>query len=173
MKSISQQSNPSLSRIQKEEILKKIIRKWVEKAKQKGLTYNQRRTEKKLRREVMACRRTLRMNGTQNEKKRGHLLFGFGTIEWLLLYAPRGQNEGINGIVKKRGNVIGDGQDTSWSLTKQTLKNRCGGNLTNLKGVAFIYYCSTGQKKHSLRTIYNWKREKHFFILIFWVIFSR
>lgn len=173
IKSISEQSPHPFTYDEKCEILRKVMRKYTEKAKRYGLSYNEQRTEKKLRKLVMDLRRELRLYGTSDEKKKGLLLFAFGTIEWQLIYAIRGQNEGINGIVKKRGNVIGDGQDTSWIQRDKSVKNRLNACITLMKARSLVYFLVTGQTTHSLRVYYNWHIKNKSFLLMFIVIFCR
>jgi len=173
VREISRSSDHPLTIDEKCAAVKKTLRKYAERAKRKGLNHNERRTEKKLRKRVMNLRRELRLHGTTSEKKRGLMLFGFGTIEWQLIYSIRGQNEGINGIIKKRGNVIGDGQHTSWIRGNRTVKNRLNAKIAMMKAISLVYFLTTGQTNHALRVYYNWRFNNQSFMLFFIVIYCR
>ncbi len=112
-------------------------------------------------------------NGTTYEKKVGLMALMYGKIEWFLIYSIRGQNEGINGILKKRGVLIGDGQHTSWLIDQGILSNRQAIDCVGIKFIACVKFIVTGQEDHFLRFIHNWRHTKRFFCFIILVIFSR
>lgn len=139
----------------------------------KGLTIGERQIVKKLRRELMAIRHDIRLHGTSSEKVLGLTPIPIGTIEWHIVYSIRGQNEGINGILKKRGDLIGDGQHTTWLLGNPILSNHLSMDLVGVKIISYAKFIMTGQKKHHLRAIHNWKRDKFFILVFILVIFCR
>ena len=100
----------------------------------------------------------------------GLSLIAHGTIEWFHIYGIRGQNEGINGILKKRDNLIGDGQHTTWIIGNQKIENRIHSNIVYIKAISLVYYITTGKKRHCMRRIYNW-RINHFFIIFVMIDF--
>lgn len=98
-----------------------------------------------------------------------------GTIEWYLVYHIRGQNEGINGIIKKRGDLIGDGQSTSWKISTKHLRNRVKSDLLMIKTSALVYKMITGQTIYSMRFVHNWRifhTNHSFLLIILWKITS-
>lgn len=172
-KSNQNQIDGSIPIQKKIKTLKRILRNPSDRARRYGLTYQERRTERKLRREVMELRNEIRIKGTLTEKRVGLQAIAYGTMEWFLVYFIRGQNEGINGILKKRGSVIGDGQHTSWIQGNNNVSGRVDSNLCGIKVVAYVYSLTTGQKSHYMRAIYNWHRERKVVILFFLVRFCR
>lgn len=78
-----------------------------------GLLPKELQIVEQVQRELLALRRKIRRIGTHYKTEVGLTDLIYGTIEWLLIYSIRGQNEGINGLFKKRGDLIGDGQHTS------------------------------------------------------------
>ena len=153
--------------------MNKILRKFAARARRRGLTKAERAKERRLRKKVVRVRREIRGQGTASEKKRALLKIMRGTIEWHLIYGIRGQNEGINGIFKKRGNLIGDGQHTSWLIGHSSIKSRVNSNTVSLKMVSYCYCEVMGTSSHCMRRLHNWRREKSPFIVIFWGIFCR
>ena len=73
-----------------------------------------------------------------------------GTIEWFLMYHIRGQNEGINGILKKRGKIIGDGQHTTWKVGLVPIRNTLKSEIIMIKSCSLVYKMITGQKRKKL-----------------------
>ena len=130
------------------------------------MTPKERSCEKRLRRKVMKARAIIRQNGTFSEKKLGLSFIAHGTIEWFLVYGIRGQNEGINGILKKRDNLIGDGQHTTWITGNSMIKNRIQSNLLYIKTISLVYYIITGKRRHCMRRIYNWRNDHSFCVII-------
>ena len=106
--------------------------------------------------EVMAARRDIRAHGTAFEQKVGLTTIPLGTIEWQLVYAIRGQNEGINGIIKKRDDIIGDGQHSSWLHGQQAIESRCKATFTDIKIVALVAKESARMESHYMSRVYNW-----------------
>ncbi|TXT54168.1 MAG: hypothetical protein BAJALOKI1v1_2210001 [Promethearchaeota archaeon] len=138
-----------------------------------GLTPAEFQAAEQLRQELLTFRRKIRSKGTPYEKKVGLAALVYGTIEWFLLYSIRGQNEGINGILKKRGALIGDGQHTSWVIGQDTLSHRQSMECVSIKFVACVKLAVTGETDHFLRFIHNWRHNKRFFWVVHLVIFSR
>jgi hypothetical protein len=138
-----------------------------------GLSPREFQAAEQLRQELIIYRRKIRSNGTPYEKKMGLMALVYGTIEWFLIYSIRGQNEGINGILKKRGDLIGDGQHSSWLIGQGVLSNRQAMDCVGIKFVACVKFMVTGQKDHFLRFIHNWRHNKRFFCFVILVIFSR
>lgn len=175
-KQVSQISKTSILPIpleKKKKRLKSILRRVGIRAMRKGLSLGERETAKRLRRELMAIRREIRIHGTIYEKTIGLGALAHGTIEWLLVYSIRGQNEGINGILKKRGDVIGDGQRTTWQLGNLNLSRHVSIAQVGLKFMVLVKFMITGQEKHHLRWVHNWRRKKRFFCFVIFIIFSR
>ena len=139
----------------------------------KGLTTTELQDARRLRQDVLTIRRKIRSSGTVYEKKVGLSALPYGSIDWLLIYSIRGQNEGINGILKKRGDLIGDGQHTSWLVGREVLSNRQAMDSVGIKYVAFVKFLVTGQKDHPLRAIHNWRRNKKSFCTYLLVIICR
>jgi hypothetical protein len=90
-----------------------------------------------------------------------------GRVEWLLVYGVRGQNEGLNGVVKKRGPVIGDGLHTTWVVGKKAVDGRVHGSLVGIKLVALVLVWATGATKYFMRASHNWILEKRIFLVLF------
>jgi len=175
-KELSRLSKSSTSAIpleQKKKRLKSILHRHGKRIMQKGLSLGERQTARRLRRELMTIRRDIRFHGTSYEKIIGLSAIAHGTIEWLLVYSIRGQNEGLNGILKKRGDVIGDGQHTTWQLGNLNLSKHVSMAQTGLKYMVLVKFTITGQKDHHLRWAHNWKRKKKFFCHVIFIIFNR
>jgi hypothetical protein len=153
--------------------LTNILKKIAMHARRIGLTVQDQAMERKLRKHVMNSRRDIRMHGTPSEQKLGLTIIPLGTIEWMLVYATRGQNEGINGILKKRDSIIGDGQDTSWLHGRDMIESRCKTIFTGIKIMAFVKQKITGSVKHGMRRVYNWREQRHFLIILVVMIFCR
>ena len=64
----------------------------------KGLSTKELQIVEQMRREIVILQRKIRKIGTPYEKKVWLTTLVYGTIEWLLIYSIRGQNEGINWI---------------------------------------------------------------------------
>lgn len=158
---------------EKKSILGALTRLFAQKILKTGLSPSELQTAEQLRRELLRLRREIQSNGTPYEKKVGLMALIYGTIEWFLIYSIRGQNEGINGILKKRGDLIGDGQHTSWLIGQEILSNRQAMDCVGIKFIACVKFMVTGQADHILRFIHNWKHSKRFFCIIILVIFSR
>lgn len=171
--SISQKRGSSVSVDEKKSILRALTRLVGERILLKGLSTKELQTAGHLRSELLALRRRIRSKGTLYEKEVGLSPLAYGTIEWLLIYSIRGQNEGINGLLKKRGDLIGDGQHTSWLIGQKTLSNRQMMDSIGIKHVAVVKFIVTGQEDHFLRAIHNWRRSKRFFCLCLLVIICR
>jgi len=138
-----------------------------------GLIPKELQIVEQFRREILVIRRKIRRIGTPYEKKVGLTALIYGTIEWLLIYSIRGQNEGINGLFKKRGDLIGDGQHTSWLIGQSSLSNRQMMDNVGIKYIACVKFIVTGQTDHFLRTIHNWRHEQRFFCFVLLVIICR
>ncbi|KKL91306.1 hypothetical protein LCGC14_1896000 [marine sediment metagenome] len=173
LRSISQKRGSSLPVDEKKSILGSLTRLVGERILLKGLSTKELQTAGQLRRELLAIRRQIRLSGTPYEKEVGLSALAYGTIEWLLIYSIRGQNEGINGLLKKRGDLIGDGQHTSWLIGRKTLSSRHTMDSVGIKHVAVVKFIVTGQQDHFLRVIHNWRRSKRFFCLCVLIIFCR
>ena len=158
---------------EKKSILKRVLRKFADIARRKGLAPGERRTEKKLRKKVMAARRAIQAHGTAEEKKVGLLAVALGTVEWYLVYFLRGQNEGINGLLKKRGALVGEGQHTSWLVGHNGIDGRVRGDLAGICLVATVKVRVTGTTVHPMRAIHNWSRRSKSFWVIFVVRFCQ
>ena len=85
----------------------------------------------------------------------------------LLVYSIRGQNEGINGILKKRGDIIGGGQHTTWQLGNSNLSKHVSMAQVGIKFMVLVKFTITGQKDHHLRRVHNWRRKKKIFLLCY------
>ncbi len=170
---ISRTSTSAIPLEKKKKSLKSILRSVGSRAMQKGLILGELQPAKRLRRELMAIRREIRLHGTLYEKMVGLASIAHGTIEWLLVYSIRGQNEGINGILKKRGDVIGDGQHTTWQLGNSNLSKQVSMAQVGIKFMVLVKFMITGQKIHHLRRVHNWRRKKSFFCYVILIIFSR
>ena len=170
---LSFQMGCSLPLVTKKRYLQKLLRKYAARARYNGLPPVERLREKQLRRQVMKLRAKIRKHGTPAEKKLGLSFIAHGTIEWFLVYGIRGQNEGINGIIKKRDNLIGDGQHTTWIIGNSIIKNRIHSNIVYIKSISLVYFIIMGLQRHCMRRIYNWRKEVHFFVIIFFDRFCR
>lgn len=173
LRSISKKRTYKIPLEEKKSILRALTRLLGEKILRAGLSPGELQVAGELRQELLRLRRKIRSAGTPYEKKIGLLALVYGTIEWLLIYSIRGQNEGINSILKKRGNLIGDGQRTSWLIGQEFLSNRQSMNEVGIKHVACVKFIITRQADHFLRFIWNWRHDKRFFYFIILVIFSR
>ncbi|MHA1150330.1 MAG: transposase [Promethearchaeota archaeon] len=173
LRSISQNRGSSIPIDEKKSILGALMRLVGERLLLKGLTTKELQTAGRLRRELMTIRHKIRANGTPYEKKVGLSALPYGTIEWVLIYSIRGQNEGINGLLKKRGDLIGDGQHTSWLIGRNNLSGRQTMDSIGIKHVAVVKFIVTGQNDHFLRAIHNWRQSKRFFCFCLLVIFCR
>lgn len=173
LRSISQKRGKNIPIEEKKSILGGLMRLVGERILLKGLTTRELQTAEQLRNDLMAIRRKIRAGGTSYEKKVGLSALAYGTIEWLLVYSIRGQNEGINGLLKKRGDLIGDGQHTSWLIGREELSGRQTMDSIGIKHVAAVKFIVTGQKDHHLRAIHNWRHSKRFFCFCLLVIFCR
>lgn len=171
--SISQKRGSSIPVDEKKSILGGLTRLVGEKILLKGLSTKELQTAGQLRNELLAIRRKIRSGGTPYEKEVGLSALAYGTIEWLLIYSIRGQNEGINGLLKKRGDLIGDGQHTSWLIGRETLSGRQTMDSVGIKYVAVVKFIVTGQEDHFLRAIHNWRQSKRFFCFCVLIIFCR
>ena len=139
----------------------------------KGLSTGELQVAEQLRGELVMLRRNIRSSGTPYEKKVGLTTVVYGSIEWLLIYSIRGQNEGINGLLKKRGDLIGDGQHTSWLIVGSSLSNRQAMDCAGIKYVACVKMIVTGQLDHFLRASHNWRHNQRFFCYVVLVIICR
>jgi hypothetical protein len=173
LRSISQKRGSSIPLDEKKSILGALTRLVGERVLLKGLTATDLQTAGQLRNELLAIRRKIRKGGTTYEKEVGLSALAYGTIEWLLLYSIRGQNEGINGLLKKRGVLIGDGQHTSWLIGRKNLSDRQKMDSVGIKHVAVVKFIVTGQNDHFLRKIHNWRQNKRFFCFCLLIIFCR
>jgi len=142
-------------------------------ARKKGLTWREKRQEQKLRRKVRLIRQEIEKKGTIAEKKTALQCLIHGTIEWFLAYDIRGQNEGYNGILKKRNDLIGDGQHTTWIITHSKIAGRTEGIVTAIKCIAWVRFVVTGDRRELLCILVNWRHEHDFFLAIIVVIFCR
>ncbi len=113
----------------------------------------------------MKARQTIRSHGTKYEKILGLSTIPQGTVSWFLIYHIRGQNEGINGIIKKRDNLIGDGQNTSWIYKERKIRNRISTQIVFMKIQVLIHADLTSSNANPLRRVYNWRYR--FFIFVF------
>jgi len=173
LRSISQKQGSNIPVDEKKSILGGLTRLVGERILLKGLSTKELQTAGQLRNELLAIRRKIRSRGTPYEKEVGLSTLAYGTIEWLLIYSIRGQNEGINGLLKKRGDLIGDGQHTSWLIGGKTLSGRQTMDSIGIKYVAVVKFIVTSQKDHYLRAIHNWRQSKRFFCFCLLIIFCR
>jgi hypothetical protein len=165
VQALSNASGISIPLEEKKRVLSGVLRNLAKKGIRKGLTDAEKEDERRFRKAVTYARRDIRLNGTSNEKKVGLTTIPLGTIEWKLVYATRGQNEGINSILKKRGDVIGDGQHTSWLHGARVIGSCCNANLVGIKIVAFVASIITGRKTHCLKRVHNWHRDRYIFVV--------
>jgi len=173
LRTISKKRNSAIPLNEKKSILRALARHFSQRFLKTGLSLGEFQAAEQLQLELLRFRRKIRSNGTPYEKKVGLMALMYGTIEWFLIYSIRGQNEGINGILKKRGTLIGDGQHTSWLIGQGILSNRQAINCVGIKFVACVKFIVTGQEDHFLRFIHNWRHTKRFFCFLILVIFSR
>nr|MDO8088619.1 hypothetical protein [Candidatus Sigynarchaeum springense] len=82
-------------------------------------------------------------------------------------------NEGINSIVKKRGDIIGDGQRTSWLHGAKVIGPRYNAIIAGIKIVALIGSKITGKIKHCMKWMHNWRRSRIIFVFMTYVVISR
>jgi len=99
LQAISKRKNSPVPLNQKESILRALLTLIGRAILHKGLSAAELQASEQLRTEIMSIRRKIRSSGTAYEKKVGLAALAYGTIEWLLVYSIRGQNEGINGIL--------------------------------------------------------------------------
>jgi len=173
LKKIGLQSGGSMSFKTKKRQFWDVIHLEALNIRRKGLTSPERRKESRIRKELMQMRKEIKKTGKKSEQRRASSVLAHGTIEWFIVYGIRGQNEGINGILKKKDNLIGDGQHTTWIYGQSKLKNHIGSILTELKCIAWIHYVITGNKMHSLQLIHNWDHISTSFWCIKITIFCR
>lgn len=173
LRAISEKRSSTIPLDEKKSILRALARHFCQKILKTGLSSNELQTAEQLRLELLRLRRKIRSNGTPYEKKVGLMALVYATIEWFLIYSIRGQNEGINGILKKRGDLIGDGQHTSWLIGQGVLSNRQAMDCVGIKFIACVKFMVTGQADHFLRFIHNWRHGKRFFCFVILLIFSR
>jgi hypothetical protein len=173
LQAISAASNGPIPLDEKKRILKKELQNLGARALRKGLDKVERWEERRLRGVVMQARRDIRYHGTDAEKRIGLTTIALGTVEWKLVYATRGQNEGINSILKKRGSIIGDGQHTSWSHGNAALAPRCNGAIAGIKIVALVASKITGNLQHTLGWMHNWHVQVNIFVIVKIVILYR
>ncbi len=115
----------------------------------------------------MKIRKKIRRSGSYSDKIIGLTDIPYATIGWYLIYHIRGQNEGINGIMKKRGNLIGDGQKTTWNTGLMKVNNRIQSKNAFIKTSAYIKFIITGEKSHHMCRIYNWVSQLLFIKFFF------
>lgn len=156
---------------EKIKVLKRLLKNWADYARYHGLKPAEQLQEWKFRKKIQICRQIIRTSGTWAENKIAQSIVMQGTIEWFLVYHIRGQNEGINGILKKRGNMIGDGQHTTWGRGLKSVRIRIESEIVMYKTSSLVYKLITGRIRHSMRRIYNWRVR--FYIFIFWTGFYR
>jgi len=173
LRSISRKKAFHVPLEEKKSILRAITSLVGQKITKEGLLPEEFQIAEQVERELLKLRRKIRSIGTPYEKKIGLTALVYGSIEWLLIYSVRGQNEGINGLFKKRGNLIGDGQHTSWLIGEGLLSNRQMMDCTGIKYVACIKFIVTGQTEHYLRFIHNWRHDHRFFYVVILVIICR
>ncbi len=166
---------------EKKRKLRDVLRKVADRVRRrgKGLSPAEWRSKEKLRRDMVKIRAEIRERGTPAEQRVGLPVIIHGSVEWHVAYGLRGQNEGINGIMKKRGDVIGDGQHTTWVVGDRAVGDRTRGNLTCLRVIAWIHFHVTGETRHSLRALHNWtgrrgtRKAGNYFTVYLLVIFCR
>jgi len=173
LRELTKKKGTSIPLKQKESILRALLTLIGRDILRKGLSAGELQAAEQLRTEVMSLRRKIRTSGTTYEKKVGLSALLYGSIEWLLVYSIRGQNEGINGILKKRGNLIGDGQHTSWLIGCDNLSARQVMEDVGIKYMACVKFLVTGQTDHFLRFLHNWRHDKSFFCITILIIFCR
>lgn len=173
LRSISRSRTVPPSLEEKKSILRAVTSLLGREFLEKGLSKNELKQAQKIRENILSLRRNIRKHGTTYEKKIGLTPLIYGTLEWLLVYSVRGQNEGINGILKKRGDLIGDGQHTSWLVGRNCLSNRVSMDSFALKYSACVNFTVTGKTKHLLRALHNWRHTKEFFYYLILVIICR
>ncbi len=173
LRAISEKRASPIPLEEKKSILRAITQVLGQKILKKGLLQEELQIAEQLRHEVLTIRRKIRSRGTPYEKKIGLTALLYGSIEWLLIYSVRGQNEGINGLLKKRGDLIGDGQHTSWLIGQNSLSHRQRMDCVGIKYVAYIKFVVTRQSDHYLRRIHNWRHTTSFFCSVLLVIISR
>jgi hypothetical protein len=173
LRSLSKRRGAPIPLEEKKSILGALLRLVGRSLLLKGLSRGELQRAEYLQQEVLSLRREIRKRGTAYEKKIGLAVLPPGTIEWLLVYSIRGQNEGINGLFKKRGDLIGDGQHTSWLIERETLKHRLTMDIVGKKYAALVKVVLTGDKNHALRRIHNWRQKGKFFWFEMVIIFCR
>jgi hypothetical protein len=173
VKAISESRNGPVPLDEKKSLLSCILHKLAAQARRKGLNSTEQGQERQLRKEVMDARREIRVHGTPFEQKVGLTTAPLGTTEWMLVYATRGQNEGINSILKKRGDVIGDCQHSSWLHGHDALEPRCKATFASIKIAAFVMKEITGAIRHCLSRVHNWRKPKNVFCILILMIHCR
>ena len=173
VKMISAEHGEPVPLNKKKKLLSRLLKNLAAKARRRGLDAMERDEERRLRAELTRARRGILVHGTPAEKRLGLTTIPLGTIEWKLVYATRGQNEGINGNLKKRGSIIGDGQHTSWLHGAKVIGDRCNGSIVSIKVVALVESKITGKTSHCLERVHNWHRPKVIFVLVEFVIIIR
>lgn len=149
-------ANRDLDFKKRAKLLYKILIKYENKALRRGLSRAERRKERNLRNHVMKARHIIRRIGSEADKSIALTPIPQGTISWFLIYHIRSQNEGINSIKKKRGNIKGDGQWHSWKIGKSRINQTIQTNNFYLRYQSNCFFKITGNKHNTMRTIYNW-----------------
>ena len=139
-------------------ILRSILHKYEVKAIHNGLKGREIIKMMDLKKDILDIRKEIRKYGSQADKRIGISAIPHGTISWFLVYHIRGQNEGINGICKKKGNIIGDGQKTTWIIGSVVNHMHIQSYLFFVKYCALAYFIITGEKRHCMAQTHNWKK---------------
>lgn len=160
---IKKKVNKDLDFKERAKFIHKILLKYENKALRKGLSRGERRKERILRRQVMKARYNIRRFGSEADKSIALTPIPQGTISWYLIYHIRSQNEGINSIKKKRGNLKGDGQWHSWKIGKNRINHTIQANNFYLRYQSTCFFNITGKRQHTMRTIYNWRLYIYFY----------
>ena len=146
----------------------KFLFKLEQRAWKRGLSKKKQLKERRLRKHVMKARHDIRIHGTIHEKKMGLSLIPQGTVSWYLVYNIRSQNEGINGIIKKRHVLIGDGQPTPWTIGLNKIRKRIQTQIVFIKIGVLLHFWITGQTKNGMSRTYNWVIKTNIFIFV-WI----
>ena len=166
------QSRESDSSSRKKKLLRKITHRIATKARNRLSPADQ--IEEKLRRQqVIEVRKRIQRTGSVHEKKIGLPVLLYGSLEWMLIYVIRGTNEGINSAFKKRGDLLGDGQATTWIRGQARLRIHIQAEMVGMKITGYIMSVVTGFKKHCLKWLQNWRVSKKVFCLFFVVRIRR
>ena len=166
VQALSEQRGGVVPLAEKKRALVLVLRKLAARALRRGLSNGERRTERRLRKELTKVRREISARGTPSERRLGLLQVAHGTVEWLLVYGLRGQNEGINGILKKRGDLIGDGQHAAWIVGSSAVSCRIGADFVGIHVAALVYFQMMGAKSHPMRAVHNWRRKRMTFLFV-------